>query len=263
MPEVKIVSIIKTASTFSLYTVREMANNRLLAITITVALVGLAFAGFASEIAITENEEIQVALLAALYRYCAVFVTMVFVVSSIVREFNDKCIELYLSMPISRTIYFVGKSVGFILTGMILALLFSIVLLLYADVTQVIQWWLSLTMELAIVAVFAFFAVLSFNQQITASVFITFFFYLLARLTDTIILVSQSQILPETLGNNIIEFMLWGLYTVLPRIAAFTKTDWLVYGENYAELWPILAQSVIYCLLLGSMAMWDFVRKNI
>ena len=263
MSEVKIVSIIRTASTFALYTVREMANNRLLIITIAFALTGLGFAGFISEIAITENEEIQVSLLAASYRYCAAFVIMVFVVSSIVREFNDKCLELYLSMPISRTIYFVGKCAGFILTGMIIALLFSFVLLLYASPFLVFQWWLSLTMELAIISVFAFFAVLTFNQQVTASVFITFFFYLLARLTDTIVLVSQSQILPETLGNNIIEFMLYGLFTILPHFAAFTKTDWLVYGVEPAELFPLMVQTLVYCLLLGGMAMWDFIRKNI
>lgn len=249
--------------TFAIYTVREMINNRLLLLVLLFALLGLGIAGFVAEVAVTEHKEMQVSLIAFSYRFCAVFVMMVFVVSTIVREFNDKCLELYLSMPVSRTIFFIGKIIGFILCGSILALIFSLCLLIHSPPLQVLIWWFSLSLELAIVAVFSFFAVLTFNQQITASVFITFFFYILSRLTDAIELVSTSPILAETLGNNIIEFMLEGLSLVLPRLSLYTQTEWLVYGGGAEQLPGLVAASVIYCFLIGAMAMWDFVRKNI
>lgn len=249
--------------TFAHYTFREMVSNRLLVLIALFAVLGLGLASFLAEVAITEHEQVQLALIAALYRFCAVFLMMIFVVSSIVREFNDKCLELYLAMPVSRAIYFAGKVCGFILCGFVLAAVFAAVMLLYADWRSLVLWCLSLTAELAIVAVFAFFAVLTFNQQITASVFITFFFYMLSRLTDTIQLISESPILAETLGNNIIEFMLWILRAVLPRLSNYTQTDWLVYGGGWDQLPLILASAVVYSGLISGMAMWDFMRKNI
>ena len=86
-----------------------MANNRLFYITIIFAAAGLGLASFLAEVAVTEYERVQVGLLASAYRFCAVFVLMIFVVSTVVREFNDKCMELYLSMPINRALYFIGK----------------------------------------------------------------------------------------------------------------------------------------------------------
>ncbi len=263
MSQSNVLNIGGMVATFSSYTIREMVNNRLLLIVVLFAVLGLGIASFVAEVALTEHKEVQLSLVAAAYRFCAVFVMMVFVVSTIVREFNDKCLELYLAMPVSRTIFFVGKVVGFVISGFVLALIFSAVMLLYAEPARLAVWCLSLTMELAIVSVFAFFAVLTFNQQITASVFITFFFYLLSRMTETIELVSQSPILAETLGNNILEFMLDGLQLVLPGFAHFTRTDWLVYGGGADALPGLLATTVVYCVLIGGMAMWDFVRKNL
>lgn len=256
-------TVVGMVLTFANYTFREMISNRLLVLIALFAILGLGLASFLAEVAITEHEQVQLALVAALYRFCAVFLMMVFVVSSIVREFNDKCLELYLAMPISRTIYFAGKVCGFILCGFVLSLVFAAVMLLYTDWQTLLLWCISLTAELAIVSVFAFFAVLTFNQQITASVFITFFFYMLSRMTDTIQLISESPIMAETLGNNILEFMLSILRVVLPRLSNFTQTDWLVYGGGWDQLPLILGATVVYCFLLGAMAMWDFMRKNI
>ena len=256
-------SIFSMILTFANYTIREMISNRLLILIALFAILGLGLASFLAEVAITEHLEVQLSLISALYRFCAVFLMMVFVVSSIVREFNDKCLELYLAMPISRTIYFVGKITGFVICGFLLSLIFSVVLLLYADLADLILWSISLTLELTIVSIFAFFAVLTFNQQITTSVFITFFFYLISRLTDTIELISEGLIIAPTIGNQILDFMLSALRLVLPKLADFTQTDWLVYGGSFTELPNLILITAIYSVLIGAMAMWDFVRKNI
>ena len=59
------------------------------------------------------------------------------------------------------------------------------------------------------------------------------------------------------------EFMLGGLELVLPKFSQFTRTDWLVYGGGFDELIPLLLSTTVYCVLIGAMAMWDFIRKNI
>ncbi|MCY4324983.1 MAG: hypothetical protein OXC81_03040, partial [Betaproteobacteria bacterium] len=151
-------SVVSLAAAFTVYTLREMANNRLFYITIIFAAAGLGLASFLAEVAVTEYERVQLGLLAPAYRFCAVFVLMIFVVSTVVREFNDKCMELYLSMPINRALYFIGKSVGFITCALVIAAIFSVTLLIYAKPADVLLWFASLSLELMLVALFAFFA---------------------------------------------------------------------------------------------------------
>ncbi len=255
--------MISLASAFTLYTLREMANNRLFYITLIFAGAGLALASFLAEVAVTEHEAVQTALLAAAYRFCAVFVLMVFVVSTVVREFNDKCMELYLSMPITRTLYFVGKSAGFVVCGAIIAAIFSTVMLIYASFADVALWGITFALELAIVAVFAFFAALTFHQHVTPALFITFFFYVLARSADTILRISESDIVDITLGNMFIKFMLNCMYYILPSLEKFTRTDWLLYGAEYPALGLVAVQALAYCTLIGAMGLFDLRRKNL
>ena len=256
-------NVVSLAAAFTVYTLREMANNRLFYITIIFAAAGLGLASFLAEVAVTEYERVQVGLLASSYRFCAVFVLMIFVVSTVVREFNDKCMELYLSMPINRALYFIGKSVGFITCAVVIAAIFSGTMLIYVSPADVFLWFVTLSLELTLVALFAFFAALTFNQHVTPGLFITFFFYLLARASDTIIRISESAVLDVNLGNQLIEFLLLCLYYVLPSLEKFARTDWLMYGADYSGLGLVALQTVIYGALIGAMGMFDLRRKNL
>ena len=256
-------SLILLAAAFTVYTLREMANNRLFYITLIFAAAGLGMASFLAEVAVTEYERVQIGLLAAAYRFCAVFVLMIFVVSTVVREFNDKCMELYLSMPITRALYFVGKTAGFITCAVVIAAIFSATMLIYSDFSDVLLWFVTLSLELVLVALFAFFAALTFNQHVTPGLFITFFFYLLARLSDTIVRISESAYLDDTLGNKLIDFVLLCLYYVLPSLEKFARTDWLMYGADYSGLGLVALQTAIYGTMIGAMGMFDLRRKNL
>ena len=63
-------------------------------------------------------------------------------------EFNDKCLVLYLSLPISRAIYFVGKLAGFYIAGIIVAFIFSLIMAYYADFPRALLWFSSLAAKL-------------------------------------------------------------------------------------------------------------------
>jgi hypothetical protein len=51
---------------------------------------------------VTESAQVQVSLLAAFFRFAAVFLVATFVVTSLVLEFNDKGLELVLALPLPR-----------------------------------------------------------------------------------------------------------------------------------------------------------------
>ena len=64
------------------YTLLEALRNRLLLLALILVAAGLAFTQFLQQVAITEANQIQTALLAALLRIGAVFMLAGFVVTS-------------------------------------------------------------------------------------------------------------------------------------------------------------------------------------
>lgn len=247
------------------YTLREALRNRILWIAVVFAVAGLGLAGFIGDVAITEEREVKVILLAAAYRYCAALTLMVLVISTLVREFNDKCLELYLSLTISRLIYFAGKMAGFFIAGALLSAVFGAVLLLYADAASALLWSATLACELAIVAVVGVFCVMSFNQQIPAAFAATLSFYLMCRAADGIVLISKSEIILHTTGVYAMKFIVESLAFILPSLSRFARSDWLAYGNaGFADVMPDVAlQTIVYVALIGAATMIDFSRKNI
>ena len=247
------------------YALREALRNRILWIALFFAIIGVGLAAFIGDIAVIENKIVEAAFLATAYRFCAVLVLLVLVISTLVREFNDKCIELYLSLTISRAFYLVGKTLGFFMVGILLAAVFTLVLLLYAEPAAAALWFLSLSCELMIVTSVSIFCVMTFNQQIPAAVAAAFFFYLICRAADSIVLVSNSDILLHTTGSAVLSFVVENLAAVLPSLARFTQTDWVAYGSApFAEALPlIVAQTIIYTTLIGAATLIDFARKNL
>src|SRR5512134_3389746 len=138
----------------------------------------LGLAAFLSQVAVTESRELQAAFAAALLRAGAAFLLAAHVAASIVREANDKVLEL--SLPLSRSTYYAGKLCGFGAIGLALAVACAAPMLLWAAPAGVAPWTVSLCFELLLVAAAAlFFSVTLANvvPALAASVGL----YLLAR----------------------------------------------------------------------------------
>ncbi len=247
------------------YTLKEALKNKILTISVVMAIIGITVATFIGDYALIDSERTEVVFLASFYRYCAVFSAILLVVSTMVREFSDKCLELYLSLPISRTTYFVGKLIGFLWACVVIAAVYSATLLLFADAAQVGIWFLSLVAELSIMATLSFFCVMTFNQQTPASVMAAVLFYFLCRAIDDVVLISQSEILLHTTGIDYLSNLVSVLVFILPSLGQFTQSSWLLYNDFVAsEHVPLLlAETVIYITLISGAALIDFIRKNI
>ena len=126
-------------------------RNRLLWLSLLVVAVSFGLVEFIGDLAITEHRVTQVAVLAAFLRLSSVVILAMFVVSSTVRELQDKTLEMILAMPIHRSSYYLGKLIGFIQVAALIALIFSAMLLLYAPAEQVMIWGISLLFELILV----------------------------------------------------------------------------------------------------------------
>ena len=78
-------------------------RNRLLWLSLLVIAVSFGLVEFIGDLAITEHRVTQVSVLAAFLRLSAVIIVTMFVVSSAIRELQDKTLEMILAMPIHRS----------------------------------------------------------------------------------------------------------------------------------------------------------------
>lgn len=249
--------------TISKFTIIESLSNRLLWLSLLVVAISFGLVEFIGDLAITEHRVTQVAVLAAYLRLSAVVIVTLFVVSSTVRELQDKTLEMILAMPIHRSSYYLGKLGGFILVAAIIAVIFSSLVLLYAEPFQVMIWCLSLFFELVLVVALGLVMLFTFNQ-IPAALTGVFVFYATARTATSIYLMSKYPIIShDTIAQKFMDGFIETLTWLLPDLHRFTQTEWLAYNTaHWSQLLPVIGQTLVYLLLLSAIALFDFYRKN-
>ncbi len=249
--------------TIARFTVIESLRNRLLLLSLLIIGISFGLVEFVGELAIAEHRVTQVSILAAFLRICAVVMTTLFVVSSTLRELQDKTLEMILAMPIHRGSYYLGKLLGFLTIAALLALVFATLLLFYADTGQVLIWTVSLFFELLLVVALSLVMIFTFNQVPSALAGV-FIIYGASRIVTSIFLMTKYPIVAHTsmaqkFMDGFIELLTW----LLPDLHRYTQTEWLAYNTaEWSMLLPLLAQTVIYLALLSLIALFDFYRKN-
>jgi ABC-type transport system involved in multi-copper enzyme maturation permease subunit len=243
---------------------REATRNRLLWLVLAFVVIGFGLSQFVSEIAIAESVTFQSSFLAAMLRFFAVFTIALFVITSMVREFDDKGLELVLSLPIPRYHYFLGKLLGFSALAVMTAAFCGLVLLVHAPPAQVALWVFSLSCELLIITVLSLLCLFTFNQVMLA-LSAVMAFYLLSRGIDAIQLMAHNPIVStESWSQRLIEHFIDGVAFLLPDLARFTSSEWLVYHTGgLRDALPIAVQSLVYLALLAGAALFDLYRKNL
>ncbi|MBI2319895.1 MAG: ABC transporter permease [Betaproteobacteria bacterium] len=241
----------------------EALRNRLLWLAGIVIGVALGLAQFLNQVAITESLQIQLALLAAMLRLAAVFIVSTFIITSMVREANDKVTELLLSQPAPRSAYFFGKFAGYGLVGVVLAFLFSLPLALFAPPGALLYWSASLACELLIMTAVSLFCVLSLTQVLSAFA-ATAGFYLLARSMAAMQLIASSPLVKDnTFVDDVVAQIVNAIALVLPALDRMTQTAWLTdAAPRAADFGLVLAQTAIYVLLIAAASLFDLYRKN-
>ena len=142
---------------------------------------GIGLAAFLSQVALTESRELQVAIVAAWLRACAVFLVAAHVATRTLREIDDKALELMLALPLgapdplprpARRLRRLRRAPG---RGFR-----ACRSLAWAPPGAVALWGLSLACEVALVAAAALFFAMTLVQPVPA-IAATAGLYLLAR----------------------------------------------------------------------------------
>lgn len=223
----------------------------------------LCLAVFLAQVALTESRTLQAAIVAAMLRACAVFLLAAHVVSSVLREINDKGLELMLSLPLTRSAQYLGRLAGFAACGAALALVFALPLLLWAPLPVVALWAVSLALELALVAAAALFFAMSLAQLVPA-IAATAGFYLLARSMATIQAIATGPHKDASATQTVARWAIDGVALLFPRLESVTRTEWLLYGAPAASAYAAaLGGLVLYGAIIIAAGLFDFHRRSV
>ena len=225
-------------------------------------VLGVALAGFLSQLALTESRMLQAAVVAALLRVAAVFLIAGQVVASVRREIDDKRLELSLSLPFSRTAQYLARLGGFVALGVLLAVFFAVPTLLWAPPLAVACWAISLACELALVAATALFFAMTLAQLVPALA-ATMGLYLLARSIGAMQAIAAGPLAPDNVLQEFARYAVSGVALVLPALDRITRTDWLLYGTpDGASFLLGIAGALLYTVLLAAAGVFDFQRRT-
>lgn len=255
--------LLKPVLTIARYTLLEALRSRLPWLCVLAACAGAGLAGFLQQLALTESAAVQASLLAAGLRLASVFLLATFIVTSMAREAADKGLEWLLAMSMPRAAYLLGKLLGYGALAAVPAMLFGLLMALFAPPARSALWAASLLGELWIVAAFSLLCAASLQQALPALAAVSGF-YLLARSVGSLQLLAHGARAGDTWAQQAMAGGIDVLALLLPRLDTFTRTEWLLYPSGgWPDLAGIATQTVIYAGLLAACALCDFYRRNI
>lgn len=252
-----------TVATIARYTALEALRTRYIWLLAGLFAAGLGIGAFSGELAITETRQTQAAIVASLLRIVSVVLVILFVTTSVSRDFSDKSVELMLSLPLPRAGYYLGKFAGYALVAVSTAFPLLVLMLFYAPASAVIGWGLSLMFELLLVCAISLMFAFAFSQ-LTASIAASLLFYFLGRSIAAIQLMAHGPLVnPEHGSQMVMTAMVDAMAYLLPDLERFTRSDWLVYpASGVMEMSALVIQTLVYLTLLSAVALFDLYRKN-
>jgi ABC-type transport system involved in multi-copper enzyme maturation permease subunit len=256
--------MLQPLATIARFTAAEAIHTRFGWLLAAVVLLGFSLVQFLAQAAITETREIQVALLAASFRFTLVFLFGLFVITGITREHDDKVVDLMLSLPLPRGVYYLGKLVGYSLLCLVSVLSLALLLALFTTPDAAVLWGASLFLELLIVCAASLLFGFAFGQ-VTPAVSALAGFYLISRAIASIQLMAHGPLAKaDSFSQAVMTRLVDGIAYLLPDLAQFTRTEWVVYpAPHWPDLLMLAGQTLVYVLLLAAITLFDLYRRDL
>jgi len=240
----------------------EAVRGRMLWLMLALLLGGFALVQFTAQVAITESAQISSGAFAFWLRGASVFVVALFVLSSMLRDWSDKGMELVLALALPRAVYLYGRLAGYAVVALVCALMCTLALTIFISWQQALIWGATLALELLLVAALSVLCLLTLTH-VTIGMSAVAAFYLLARSMDAIRLIGANPIAGgQSDAHMLMVAVVDGLAFVLPDLALFARAEWVFYANaTLADFGYAAGQCAIYLVLLVAAAMFDLQRK--
>lgn len=232
---------------------------------VVACIAGALLAGslFARSLAVTEGARLQIAFLASAVRLSAVFVVCLYVLSSMLRELQDKGTDVMLSLDLPRAAYLLGKAAGYAGVSAAVCVLLWLPVVTLAPSGASVCWLVSLILECWVVTAAALFCAVTLNQLMPGAAFVLAFYGLCRAMAAILLIATASPFGGTTWVDHMLRGGIQGAYYLLPGFDRFTQTAWLTEkGPGLIEMSSVGVESLLYVSLLLSAALVDLYRKN-
>lgn len=241
----------------------EVRRTRLIWGAVIIAAVLLSGSLFARSLALTESARLQLSVLAPCARLLAVFLTCLHVLSSMVRESQDRVSDLLLSLDIARSEYLVAKLAGYLAVSTLFAVVLGAPTLMLAPPLAWVLWLASLILECGLVAAAALFCAVTWNQVLPGTTFVMGLYTLCRTITAIVLIATASPFRGDDPWQAGMAHALRGLSWLLPDLSSATRTAWLLDATTVTPaVGPIFAQMAVGIGMFLGAAMIDLYRRN-
>ena len=239
-------------------------SKRLLVLVAIMMLAAMLSGSFINELAIINGDAIQTAFVADFLRYSLALLALLMIATSVAEDYEFRQFERLLTMPLARWQYIAAQTLVIACLCLLLTLPVALLISLYGNVAVGLYWAAALWLELFLLGILGFLAILSL-EKIPQAVIFTLAIYLLAKFSNLInLMLTESVKLSEgSVTSRVIEFIFSAILYVIPDSKAFAEND--VFFASYdfsAMLGGQLASVSIYALFLLTVCLVDFYRKE-
>lgn len=251
-------------ATIARFTLLEAYRTRLPLLAVVVLTFVWAGSLFIHQIAVTESDRLQWSFYASGARLACVLVITLYITSSMVREFNEKGLELLLALDLPRAGYLLGKVAGYVALAAGLAILCSLPMALHSSPAVIAIWATSLFCELSIVAALGVFCIVTLRNVLPAAMLVCGL-YVVGRTITAMRLMADTDLLGAMGGvRPLVNFSVDALAYVIPALDRFTMTEWIADGGvDAGVLGPVAMQTAFTMLVLLGAALFDFYRREL
>lgn len=246
------------------YVLTAALRDRLMLVLSLMVLVGGALSVFLGSSAVIEQDRFALVFAAAGLRFASVVGLVLFVVFYVRRSFESRDIDFLLSRPISRSAFILSHSIAFSLLALIVGAAIGVSMLavsLHYAVGGIGLWVLSLAAELVIMANAALFFAMVLPSA-TAGAMASIGLYILGRLMGELLGIVYTGAYFH--GYRFLAMAMKLVSLIVPRLDLMAQSSWLIYGTSDSAIGVgfILAQGLVYSLLLTTAALIDLVRRQ-
>jgi hypothetical protein len=239
-------------------------SKRLLVLITIMVLAAVLSGSFINELAIINADAVQVAFVADFLRYSLALLALLMIVTSVAEDYQFRQFERLLTMPLARWQYIAAQTLVNACLCLLLTLPVALLVSLYGNAAVGLYWAAALWLELFLLGILGFLAILSL-EKIPQAVIFSLAIYLLAKFSGLIsLMLTESVKLSEgSVGNHVVEFIFGTILYVIPGSKTFAQNDvFFASHDLIAMLGSQLASVSIYALFLLAVCLVDFYRKE-
>ncbi|MEM7565366.1 MAG: hypothetical protein AAF353_20375 [Pseudomonadota bacterium] len=239
-------------------------SRKLALLVVVLILVAVISGSFLAELSIINGVSIVAAFVADFLRYSLALLLILVIASSVAEDYEFQQFERLLTMPLARWQYIAAQVLVVAFLSFLLSIAVLFVMTFYSGFSTAVYWAISLWMELFLVGLLGFLAIMSL-EKVPLAVFFSIAVYMLAKMSGLITtIVSESVRLSDgSVTSRTVEVIFNGLLYLFPGTDSFAQNDVFFHSiDLFGSLAAQGASVLVYGGFIVAVSLVEFYRKE-